>query len=89
MPSVQYPPLSPHSIPPVQYLPFNTSRSIPPFNTLLNRRLPHIHRGPGVLTHSHIKGKKNDNIKNNDNEEKEEEEDNEIKYNNTKEEDRF
>jgi hypothetical protein len=55
----------------------------------LNRRLPHIHRGPGVLTHSHIKGKKNDNIKNNDNEEKEEEEDNEIKYNNTKEEDRF
>ena len=34
--------------------PFNTSRSIPPFNTLLNRRLPHIHRGPGVLTHSQI-----------------------------------
>ena len=41
------------SIPPV-IPPFNTSRSIPPFNTLLNRRLPHIHRGPGVLTHTHI-----------------------------------
>ena len=41
------------SIPPV-IPPFNTSRSIPPFNTLLNRRLPHIHRGPGVLTHSRI-----------------------------------
>ena len=41
------------SIPP-RYPPFNTSPSIPPFNTLLNRRLPHIHRGPGVLTHSNI-----------------------------------
>ena len=41
------------SIPPV-IPPFNASRSIPPFNTLLNRRLPHIHRGPGVLTHTHI-----------------------------------
>ena len=41
------------SIPPV-IPPFNTSRSIPPFNTLLNRRLPHIHRGPGVLTHIYI-----------------------------------
>ena len=41
------------SIPPV-IPPFNTSRSIPPFNTLLNRRLPHIHRWPGVLTHTHM-----------------------------------
>ena len=39
------PPFNTPRYPPVQYL---------PFNTLLNRRLPHIHRGPGVLTHTHI-----------------------------------
>ena len=39
------PPFNTPRYPPVQYL---------PFNTLLNRRLPHIHRGPGVLTHTHM-----------------------------------
>ena len=42
----------PFNTPPISR--FNTLRSIPPFNTLLNRRLPHIHVGPGVSTHTYM-----------------------------------
>ena len=43
------PPFNTPRYPPVQYLPFNTPVQYP-----IEQKLPHIHREPEVLTHTHI-----------------------------------